>query len=172
MHFPTFKYAIRRIRVGEDTPICKVLIEAGVPHEKDHYSENTMVFEFPIDQGKTRKATEVSAWEQFAFLAMLQREWSDNMVSCTVYFDKEKEGDQIAHMLAQFAPVIKSVSMLPHTEEGAYEQMPYEGITKEEYEKRLENLKEIDWSSFGGSDGEDSRFCTTEGCEIENIHNQ
>ena len=169
MHFPTFKYAIRRIRVGEDSPIAKVLIDAGVPYEKDLYSAHTLVFEFPIDQGKTRKATEVSAWEQFAFLAMLQREWSDNMVSCTVYFDKEKEGDQIAHMLAQFAPVIKSVSMLPHTEEGAYEQMPYEGITKEEYESRLAALQEIDWSGFGGSDGEDSRFCTTEECEIGSV---
>jgi len=169
MHFPTFKYAIRRIRVGEDSPICQILKDANVPWEKDFYSENTLVFEFPIDQGKTRKATEVSAWEQFAFLAMLQREWSDNMVSCTVYFDKEKEGDQIAHMLAQFAPVIKSVSMLPHTEEGAYEQMPYEGITKEEYEARVAQLKEIDWSRFCGSDGEDSRFCTTEGCEVDNI---
>jgi hypothetical protein len=91
------------------------------------------------------------------------------MVSCTVYFDKEKEGDQIAHMLAQFAPVIKSVSMLPHTEEGAYAQMPYEGISKEEYAQRLADLQDIDWSGFGGSDGEDARFCTTEGCEIENI---
>ncbi len=169
MHFPTFKYAIRRIRVGEDSPITKVLIDAGIPHEKDLYSEHTLVFEFPIDQGKTRKATEVSAWEQFAFLAMLQREWSDNMVSCTVYFDKEKEGDQIAHMLAQFAPVIKSVSMLPHTEEGAYEQMPYEGISKEEYEERLAALGEIDWSGFGGSDGIDSRFCTTEECELGSV---
>ena len=34
----------------------------------------TKLLRFPIDQGKTRKATEVSAWEQFAFLAMLQRE--------------------------------------------------------------------------------------------------
>ncbi len=90
MHFPTFKYAIRRIRVGEDSPIAQVLIDAGISHERDLYSEHTLVFEFPIDQGKTRKATEVSAWEQFAFLAMLQREWSDNMVSCTVYFDKER----------------------------------------------------------------------------------
>jgi ribonucleoside-diphosphate reductase alpha chain len=169
MHFPTFKYAIRRIRVGEDSPICKILIDAGIPYEKDLYSEHTLVFEFPIDQGKTRKATEVSAWEQFAFLAMLQREWSDNMVSCTVYFDKEKEGDQIAHMLAQFAPVIKSVSMLPHTEEGAYEQMPYEGISKEEYEKRLAALGDINWSDFSGSDGEDSRFCTTEECELGTV---
>ncbi len=72
-------------------------------------------------------------------------------------------------MLAQFAPVIKSVSMLPHTEEGAYEQMPYEGITKEEYERRLAALQEIDWSRFGGLDGEDSRFCTTEECEIGSV---
>lgn len=169
MHFPTFKYAIRRIRVGADTPICSLLTKAGVPNEKDTYSANTMVFEFPIDQGKTRKADEVSAWEQFSLLAMLQREWSDNMVSCTVYFDKEKEGDQIEHMLAQFAPVIKSVSMLPHTDVGAYAQMPYEGISKAEYEKRLKALNTIDWSTFGGSDGQDSRFCTTESCEIENV---
>lgn len=166
MHFPTFQYAIRRMRVGDVSPICKVLKDAGVPHEKDHYSENTTVFEFPIDQGKTRKATSVSAWEQFAFLAMLQREWSDNMVSCTVYFDPKSEGDQIEHMLAQFAPIIKSVSMLPHSNSGAYKQMPYEGITKEEYEKRLQAMPNIDWSRFGGSDGMESKFCSNDQCEL------
>lgn len=167
MHFPTFQYAIRRMRVGNNSPICEVLTSAGVPHEKDEYSENTTVFEFPIDQGKTRKATDVSAWEQFAFLAMLQREWSDNMVSCTVYFDPKTEGDQIEHMLAQFAPIIKSVSMLPHSETGAYKQMPYEGITREAYEKRLEEMPKIDWSLFGGSDGVESRFCTNDECELK-----
>jgi ribonucleoside-diphosphate reductase alpha chain len=166
MHFPTFQYAIRRMRVGNSSPICAVLKSAGVPHEADTYSNNTTVFEFPIDQGKTRKASNVSAWEQFAFLAMLQREWSDNMVSCTVYFDPDKEADQIEHMLAQFAPIIKSVSMLPHTDVGAYKQMPYEGITKEEYAKRLEAMPHIDWSLFGGSDGMESRFCSNDSCEV------
>jgi len=166
MNFPTFKYAIRRMRVGDSSPICEVLKSAGIPNEPDHYSANTTVFEFPIDQGKTRKATSVSAWEQFAFLAMLQREWSDNMVSCTVYFNPKTEGDQIEHMLALFAPTIKSVSMLPHSEKGAYEQMPYEGITREEYEARLATIPQIDWSSFGGSDGIESRFCTNDSCEV------
>jgi len=166
MHFPTFQYAIRRMRVGNNSPICKVLKDSGIPNEPDTYSTNTTVFEFPIDQGKTRKATMVSAWEQFAFLAMLQREWSDNMVSCTVYFDPETEGEQIEHMLAQFAPIIKSVSMLPHSQEGAYRQMPYEGITKEEYEKRLSDIPKIDWSRFGGSDGMESRFCSNDQCEV------
>ncbi len=166
MHFPTFKYAIRRMRVGNDAPICNVLKKAGIPNEKDSYSDNTTVFEFPIDQGKTREATSVSAWEQFAFLSMLQREWSDNMVSCTVYFDKEREGEQVEYMLAQFAPVIKSVSMLPHSENGSYKQMPYEGISKEEYEKRVKSIPSIDWSLFGDSDGMQERFCSNDGCAL------
>ena len=166
MNFPTFKYAIRRMRVGDGSTICSLLKDAGIPNEPDLYSANTTVFEFPIDQGKTRKATSVSAWEQFAFLAMLQREWSDNMVSCTVYFNPETEGKHIEHMLALFAPTIKSVSMLPHSDAGAYEQMPYEGITKEEYEARLAAIPDIDWSSFSDSDGIESRFCTNDSCEI------
>ena len=148
MHFPTFQYAIRRIRVGDTTPICKVLKAEGVPHEKDHYSANTTVFEFPIDQGKTRKAAAVSAEEQFSLLALLQREWSDNMVSCTIYFDPKKEGPQIEHILTQFVPIIKSVSMLPHSDMGTYIQMPYEGISREKYEARLEEMPNIDWNSF------------------------
>ena len=91
---------------------------------------------------------------------MYQREWSDNIVSCTVYFDPKTEGEQIEYMLAQFAPIIKSVSLLPHSEAGAYKQMPYKGISKQEYEKRLKNILKIDWGSFGGSDGIESKFCS------------
>jgi len=166
MHFPTFQYALRRMRVGNDSAVCRVLKAAGVPNEPDVYSDNTTVFEFPIDQGKTRKATEVSAWEQFAFLAMLQREWSDNMVSCTVYFDPETEAHQVEHMLAQFAPVIKSVSMLPHSETGAYKQMPYEGISRNTYDAKLAEMPRIDWGQFSDSDGIESRFCSNDSCEI------
>ena len=166
LHFPTFRYAIRRMRVGKTSPVCDVLINSGVPYETDVMDEGTYVFEFPIQQKNTRPATEVSAWEQFSFLAMMQREWSDNMVSCTVYFDKEKEGHQVDKMLAQFAPVIKSVSMLPHSKNGAYAQMPYEGISKSEYKKRKKALNKIDWSTFGGSDGRESRFCTNDTCDL------
>jgi ribonucleoside-diphosphate reductase alpha chain len=148
MHFPTFQYAIRRMRVGKTSNVCKVLKEAGVPYEDDKYSANTTVFEFPVDHGKTRNATLVSAREQFSILAMLQREWSDNMVSCTIYFDPNREWNQIDDMLREFVPVIKSVSMLPHSDTGSYRQMPYEGITKEQYEDRLARMPSIDWNTF------------------------
>ncbi len=88
------------------------------------------------------------------------------MVSCTVYFDKDREGGQIEQMIGQYIHLIKSVSMLPHTEAGAYAQMPYEGISKEEYEERLSSIKSIDWSAFCKSDGMDSRFCNNESCDI------
>ena len=70
------------------------------------------------------------------------------MVSCTIYFDPNTEGTQIDGMLREYVPLIKSVSMLPHSDTGAYNQMPYEGLTKEQYEARLAQMPSIDWNTF------------------------
>jgi len=165
-HFPTFQYAIRRVRVGVNTPVGNFLVSTGLPYELDSYSDNTYVFSFPIQCNNARPAKEVSAWEQFSLLAMLQREWSDNAVSQTIYFDREKEGRHLEHMLAQFAPLIKSVSLLPHSDNGAYKQMPYEGITKEQFEDIKREMPKIDWRNFSGNDGQDSRYCTNDSCDV------
>ena len=170
MHFPTFRYAIRRMRVSNTTPFYRALITANVPHEPAIGEESvTEVFEFPIDQsgGVVRSATEVSAWEQFALLAMLQREWADNMVSCTVYYNPQTEAHQIEKMLGQYLPIIKSVSMLPHTEEGKYQQMPYQGISKEEYDRRVKEIGRIDWSAFIFGDATEPKYCTNDTCDYK-----
>jgi len=207
MHFPTFRYAIRRMRVATNSKFCDTLKDSGVPHELEYYriplaqgqkeipsdqytlygvhdSKNleyieyrgnlcakithpeTTVFEFPVDLGQAREAKKVSAWEQFALLAMLQREWSDNLVSCTIYYNRDTESDQLEHMLASYAPIVKSVSVLPHTELGDYPQMPYEGIDQETYQKLKDKLGSIDWSRFTGSEGMEPKFCTGETCEL------
>lgn len=88
------------------------------------------------------------------------------MVSNTITFNPKTEGHQIEDFLAFTAPFVKTLSLLPHTEEGAYAQMPYEGITLKEYEDRAAKIKEIDWNTFGGSDGQDSRFCANDNCEV------
>lgn len=208
MHFPTFKYAIRRMRVSTNSKFCEILKISNVPNELEYHSvtlaqgqiilsskemkmygiqnednliyENnnsvnrvkvkilhpdTTVFEFPVDLGIAREAGQVSAWEQFSLLAMLQREWSDNLISCTVMYNKETEGNQIEHMLAQFAPVIKSVSMLPHSDTGSYDQMPYEGITREEYLKKSQDIGQVDWSNFL-EEGVEPVFCTGDKCSL------
>ncbi len=166
MNFPVSKYAIRRLRMGKESVLAKFLKKAGIPHMPDIYSEKTEVFEFPISYTNSRSINTVTAWEQFSILAMLQREWSDNMVSCTISFDERNEGSQIEHMLAMFAPVIKSASMLPRREEEIYKQMPVEPITKDEYEKRVKRMPEIDWNSFGGSDGAGEGYCSILACNI------
>jgi ribonucleoside-triphosphate reductase len=164
MHFPPFRYAIRRLRVADASALCEGLKASGVPNEPDRYNANTTVFEFPVDMGETREASSVPAREQLEFLALLQREWSDNMVSCTVSFDPQKEGTQIGALLADFVPRVKSVSFLPHSRRGVYAQMPYEGISKAEYETRRAAMPEIDWRRFGGGDDEATRYCAAEGC--------
>ena len=166
MHFPTFHYAIRRMRISEDSPIVPILKASNYPCEKDTYSDHTLIFEFPIDQGKTRSAEEVTVWEQFALLEMLQSNYADNMVSVTVYFNPEMESAQIEKALAIHAPMIKSCSMLPHSKKGAYRQAPYEGITKEKYEELLGKVKPIDWTSFGKSDGILPVGCSNDTCSL------
>lgn len=165
VHYPVSRYAIRRVRVANDSPLVPSLKEAGVPHEKDSYSDNTLVFEFTIDHGDVRPCDEVSPWEQFSLVAMLQRCWADNMVSATVYFDKEKDADEIEKILAMFIPVLKSVSLLPHSGHG-YAQAPYEPITKKEYETRKNSYSTLTFDSVKDSVPQGSKFCDGESCTL------
>ena len=129
VHYPVSRYAIRRVRIGNTSPLIQTLKDAGVPNEPDQVSDNTTVFEFIIDHGDVRPCDKVSPWEQFSIVQMLQKHYSDNSVSATIYFDKEKDGPDVEKMLAMFIPNLKSVSMLPHAGHG-YAQAPYEPITR------------------------------------------
>ena len=108
-------------------------------------------------------------------------EWHDNQYKVVIKWDKEfeefeggwiykydpkNEEDDLEAILAAIAPVTKTVSMLPHTAQGVYVQMPEEGITKNEYLERKARIKKIDWSLFNGSDGIDEKFCSNDSCVI------
>lgn len=167
VHFPVDGTVLRRMRISDSSPVGEMLIEAGVPHEPDEVSDKTTVLEFPLHYGggKTRSVKNVSIYEQAAIVAMLQRCWADNAVSNTLTV-QPKEFDQIDRVLAMFAPQVKSMSILPDHDNGAFAQMPLERITKAEYNERVSKIKEIDWSSLHGSDGEDVKFCSNDVCEL------
>jgi len=164
---PTFIYTIRRVRIQNNSPIAKFLADHNVPYEKDKYSDNTLVFEFPIKQGPAKPASEVRLWEQAMNVVLIQREWADNAVSNTIMFNPETEAKEVESVIACIAPLVKSISMCPHSTRGAYEQMPEEGCSKEEYEKRLSDIKKMDWSKYSGTDGMDTKFCDGEACELD-----
>lgn len=165
VHYPVSRYAIRRMRIGSDSPLVQPLIEAGIPHEKDTYSDNTLVFEFVIDHGDVRPCEEVSPWEQFSLMATMQRCWADNCVSATIYFDKEKDGPDVEKLLAMYIPILKSVSMLPHNN-GVYAQAPYEKINQETYNKRLQSYRLPDFISVTGNVPKGSKYCSGDRCEL------
>ena len=165
VHYPVSRYAIRRVRIGMTSPLVPPLIAAGVPHEKDIVSENTYVFEFVIDHGDVRPCEDVSPWEQFSVVQMMQKHYADNCVSATIYFDKEKDGPDVEKMLAMFIPNLKSVSMLPHSGHG-YAQAPYEKISLEEYNRRKNEFKHIDYKSVQGNVPAGSKFCSGDTCEL------
>jgi len=165
VHYPVSRYAIRRVRIGMSSPLVKPLQEAGVPYEKDKFSENTFVFEFVIDHGDVRPCDEVSPWEQFSLVQMMQKHYADNCVSATIYFDKEKDGPDVEKMLAMFIPNLKSVSMLPHAGHG-YAQAPYEPITLQEYNKRLNEFKMPNFNYVKDNVPEGSKYCSGDTCEL------
>ena len=184
--FPTFHETLMRVRVAINSPVAGILAAANIPNEPDvNDPDGTLVFEWPVMQGPAKPATTATLWEQAMNLVMVQREWSDNAVSNTLYFrpkwqlhvtgvgpeyklpeegfkietdqwgqrnlyryDPHHEEDDVERVLSMIAPLTKSVSLLPHTPAGVYPQAPQTGITKEEYDKRLADMKPIDWTQL------------------------
>jgi ribonucleoside-diphosphate reductase alpha chain len=171
MHHPLAGYVLRRVRVARNSPVAQILESAGVPFEQDVVSENTDVFEFPLryGQGRTRSVKSVSVFEQAGIVAMLQRCWADNAVSNTLTVQPE-EMKHVESVLSLFAPLVKSMSLLPDRT-GVYEQMPVEHMSKAEYEKRQAELAEVDWDDLKGSDGDasDSAYCSNDICEVPSV---
>ena len=132
------------------------------------------------DHPKFQSAGDVPLKEQAALQALLATYWSDNAVSATltfkkakpkpVYFDDgtmllDKFGnpelkvnkrdedaviEEITDILDRYKTVIKSTSLLPHATD-VYPQMPYEEITKEQYEKMTARIKAKPWELIGGA---------------------
>lgn len=169
IHFPESRYYIRRMRLGIHSNLVPALEKAGYGIEPAFGSEDTtLVVSIPVDLGDgVRTLDSVSMWEQLSLASLAQRYWADNQVSCTVTFDPENEGGQIANALDFFQYQLKGISFLPKLDFGAYPQMPYESIDKETYEKMQSSLGKL---SFGRIKGEEivvERFCDNDVCDLD-----
>lgn len=165
LHYPESNYYIRRITLAKNSDLIKVCEAAGYKIEGAVYDDSSVLVEIPIHVGGVRTVSEVSMWEQLSLAAFMQEHWADNQVSCTVTFSRE-EAPQIKHALNYFQYKLKGVSLLPKLETGVYAQMPYEEITKEQFEKRDAVTKALDL----GDVSEKSRpelFCDGESCIIK-----
>ena len=164
IHFPESEFYIRRIRFAESSEMLSQLEAAGYKIEKDSYSPNTMVVEFPVQEPYFQKGKkDVSIWEQLEVAAQYQHYWADNSVSVTVTFN-EAESTQIKSALEMYETRLKAVSFLKYQETG-YVQAPYEPITEEEYNEMSAGIDPIQRMSFQEG-GAGTKFCTNDTCTI------
>ena len=83
----------------------------------------------------------MTAIDQLEVIKRLQKEWSDNAVSVTIYYRKE-ELAAIKSWLKDNYVNVKTVSFLLHNEHG-FDQAPLEEISKEKYEEMSAMVKPL-----------------------------
>lgn len=164
------QYMIRRIRISADHSLVNVCREHGYPVEyqqnfdgsEDH---STVVVSFPFAYPEgTVLANEMTAISQLETVKWLQEVWSDNSVSCTVYYRKEELPEIQKYLAKNYKNNHKSLSFLLHSEHG-FKQAPYEEITKEEYDALVAKttlITKVDEATFDGGDE-----CATGACPVK-----
>jgi hypothetical protein len=165
------QYMIRRMRIASNhslVDLCrrkgyKVEFARGFDGKDDH---STCVVEFPFSYPEgTVLAKDTTAIDQLGYVRRLQEEWSDNSVSCTVYYRKE-ELPVIREYLAQnYNKSHKSLSFLLHSEHG-FDQAPFEEIDKETYDKMVESSQPITSFTDELTLDLDDPDCATGACPI------
>lgn len=169
---PGGRFFDRAIRFSKDDPMVRLFTEAGYRVEPAAENpETTVVVFFPILSEALRSEKDVSLYEKANLAVLAQRYWSDNSVSVTLTFDKEREAPDVSRVLAMHAGQMKTVSFLPQGSE-TYPQMPYTATTDEEWEAAHMTLFPVDLSPIydgtaGALDAAGESYCTTDACEIK-----
>jgi len=160
----------RRIRISSNHPLVQVCRDHGYHVE---YQQNfdgtedygTVVVEFPFRHpDHAVLAKDMTAIDQLETVKWLQKVWSDNSVSCTVYYRKEELPTIREYLKKNYKTNHKSLSFLLHSEHG-FKQAPLEEITKEEYEALVAKTQLITAVS-GQLDYDSSDECATGACPV------
>jgi len=106
----------------------------------------------------------MTAIDQLEVIKRLQREWSDNAVSVTIYY-RLHELEGIKQWLRDNLHVVKSVSFLLHNEHG-FDQAPLEEITEEKYLEMSSMVKPLVSIDGIGFDDVDIADCDTGACPV------
>ena len=164
------QYMIRRIRISSNHPLVETCRKHGYPIEYQRNFDgsddrSTVVVSFPFSYPEgTKLAKDMTAIDQLEEVKKMQTLWSDNSVSCTVYYRKEELPEIKKYLKKHYKNSHKSLSFLLHSEHG-FAQAPYESISKEEYEElkaKTKLITNVDDANIGLDDDE----CASGACPI------
>jgi hypothetical protein len=161
------RFMIRRIRIASNHSLVQVCRDHNYPVEyqrnfdgsEDH---STMVVSFPFRHpDHAVLAKDVTAIQQLETVKWLQEVWSDNSVSCTVYYRKEELPEIRKYLKKHYKHNHKSLSFLLHSEHG-FHQAPLEEISEDQYNALVASTKlitTIDEANIGLDDDCASGAC-------------
>ena len=145
---PAFSsFFIRRIRMAVNDSLVETCRDLGYHTEfaknfDGTENHDTVVIEFPCKFENALLAKDTTAVKQLDLVKELQANWSDNAVSCTVYYKKEELPEIKEWLKSNYKDNIKSVSFLLHSDHG-FVQAPYEEIDQEHYDRIVKRVKPI-----------------------------
>jgi ribonucleotide reductase alpha subunit len=151
LHARWAPYYIRNVRVAAYSPVFKVLRDCGVPMDPENgqtpEDANTWVVHFPVkapDGAVTRN--DRSAIDQCEYWLQNKLDWTEHNPSCTITYRPDEVLD-LMKWVWQHRDVLGGITFLPAFDAN-YEQMPYEEITKETFERLVAEFPPIDFSKI------------------------
>ena len=144
-HPGIYQYFIRRIRISSNSDLINLCRKNGyfIEYQRNFDGtddKNTMIVEFPCMYPiGTKLAKSMTAIDQLEMVKYLQTNWSDNSVSCTIYYRLEELDDVKKWLNENYKDNVKTCSFLLHNEHG-FKQAPFEEITKEKYEELIKKV--------------------------------
>lgn len=164
------QYMYRRIRIAAGHELVEQCRQNGYPIEyvknfdgSEDYNTVVVTFPFAYPIG-TKLAKDMTALDQLKEIKRLQEKWSDNSVSCTIYYRKEEIPAIREYLHKHYRNNHKSLSFLLHSDHG-FAQAPYEEITKEQFDEMVAKTTVIN-SINQNLELDDSGECTTGACPI------
>lgn len=139
MHWPVAEFVKRRVCIPEnDQHIADFIRSRGFNTYRDpkppHFTFVEIPISYPHSVCTDLKSRNQNIWQQVHMARLLQTNWSDNQVSCTITFNPELTTvNEIATFLQSCSVDLKSISMLPLVCKQKYDNMPLEEITQAEY---------------------------------------
>jgi len=165
------QFMIRRIRISSNHALVGVCKDHGyhVEYQRNFdgtEDRSTVVVSFPFSYPKgTVLASEMTATQQLEEVKKLQKDWSDNSVSCTVYYRKEELPEIREYLAKNYKDNHKSLSFLLHNEHG-FDQAPMQEITEEQFNTLVANTKIIG-AVTGSVDFDGADECASGVCPIK-----
>lgn len=137
VHFSHSPYYIRRIRINANDPMAKALKKIGFPWHPENGQKvdkhTTAVFEIPVQAPEGRTKYDVGAIEQLELYKLMMKHYVDHNASNTIHV-RDHEWEEVEKWIYENWDDVVGVTFIS-LDDSFYQLMPYESITKEQYNK-------------------------------------